>query len=145
MAQTQTIPIEFNSRFAKQMLTFNPSMPTVPTFAIRETDVSRHNGGTSGAPLKAPETIVFWEHYRLYRTIGQQMLERRAKIGCKNATVGKNGLTRDNKFNEVAAATNVHGTSGAGSLELWAINGCRVYVTANLWNQLFPGIPKINV
>ena len=24
----------------------------VPTFAVRETDVSRHNGGTSGAPLK---------------------------------------------------------------------------------------------
>ena len=30
----------------------NPCMPTVPTFAVRETDVSRHNGGTSGAPLK---------------------------------------------------------------------------------------------
>ena len=27
-------------------------MPTVPTFAVRETDVSRYNGGTSGAPLK---------------------------------------------------------------------------------------------
>ena len=27
-------------------------MPTVPTFAVRETDVSRHNGGTSGAPFK---------------------------------------------------------------------------------------------
>ena len=25
---------------------------TVPTFAVRETDVSRHNGGTSGALLK---------------------------------------------------------------------------------------------
>ena len=25
----------------------------VPTFAVRETDVSRHNGGTSGAPLKS--------------------------------------------------------------------------------------------
>ena len=24
----------------------------VSTFAVRETDVSRHNGGTSGAPLK---------------------------------------------------------------------------------------------
>ena len=30
----------------------NPCLPTVPTFAVRETDVSRHNGGTSGAPLK---------------------------------------------------------------------------------------------
>jgi len=27
-------------------------MPTVPTFAVRETDVSRHNGGTSGDPLE---------------------------------------------------------------------------------------------
>ena len=30
----------------------NPFMLTVPTFAVRETDVSRHNGGTSDAPLK---------------------------------------------------------------------------------------------
>ena len=30
----------------------NPFMPTVPAFAVREIDVSRHNGGTSGAPLK---------------------------------------------------------------------------------------------
>ena len=27
-------------------------MPTVPTFAVRETNVSRHNGVTSGAPLQ---------------------------------------------------------------------------------------------
>ena len=27
-------------------------LPTVPTFAVRETDVSRHNEGTSGAPIK---------------------------------------------------------------------------------------------
>jgi len=31
---------------------FNPFMPTVPTFAVRETGVSRHNGGSAGAPLK---------------------------------------------------------------------------------------------
>ena len=30
----------------------NQFLPTVPTFAVRETDVSRHNGGTSGALLK---------------------------------------------------------------------------------------------
>ena len=30
---------------------FNPFMPIVPTFAVRETHVSRHNGGTTGAPL----------------------------------------------------------------------------------------------
>ena len=29
-------------------------MPTVPTVAVRETDDSRHNGGTEGAPLKPP-------------------------------------------------------------------------------------------
>ena len=30
----------------------NPFLPTVPTFAVRETNVSRHDRGTSGAPLK---------------------------------------------------------------------------------------------
>ena len=30
----------------------NSFLPTVPTFAVRETDVSRQNGGTSGALLK---------------------------------------------------------------------------------------------
>ena len=30
----------------------NPFMPTVLTFVVRETEVSRHNWGTSGAPLK---------------------------------------------------------------------------------------------
>ena len=33
-------------------LGFHQFFPTVPTFAVRETDVSRHNEGTSGAPLK---------------------------------------------------------------------------------------------
>ena len=35
-----------------QELLFNLFMPTVPTFAVRETDVSQHNGGTSSTPLK---------------------------------------------------------------------------------------------
>ena len=30
----------------------NPFLPTVPTFTGRETDVSRHNGGTSGVSLQ---------------------------------------------------------------------------------------------
>ena len=34
-------------------LRINPFLPTVPTFAVRETDVSRHNGGASDAPHKA--------------------------------------------------------------------------------------------
>ena len=76
---------------------FNPFMPTVPTFAVRETDVSRHNGGTSGAPFKplivdsalralstlrglrgAPEVPPLC---RETQSLGQQMLERWAKIG----------------------------------------------------------------
>ena len=79
-------------------------MPTVPTFADQETDVSWHDGGTSGAPLKplrddsALRTLsslrgLSWHprppHYAERRqSLGQQMLE----LGCKNATVGKNGL-----------------------------------------------------
>ena len=70
----------------------NPFMPTVPTFAVRETDVSRHDGGTSGAPLKplrddsalralsilrglrrAPEVPPLC---RETQSLGQQMLER---------------------------------------------------------------------
>ena len=35
-----------------QLESLNPFMPTVQTFTVRETSVSRHNGGTSGAPLK---------------------------------------------------------------------------------------------
>ena len=31
---------------------FNPFLPTVQTFAVRETDVSRHNRGTWGVHLK---------------------------------------------------------------------------------------------
>ena len=73
-------------------LIINPFIPTVPTFAVRETDVSRHNGGTSGAPLKplrvdstlralsslrglrgAPEVPPLC---RETQSLGQQMLER---------------------------------------------------------------------
>ena len=43
------ILVSVNKRYD---ISINPFMPTVPTFAVRETDVSRHNGGTSGAPLK---------------------------------------------------------------------------------------------
>ena len=40
------------ARLREHPSSLNPFLPTVPTFAVRETDVSRHNGGTSGAPLK---------------------------------------------------------------------------------------------
>ena len=75
-------------------------MSTVPTFADRETDVSRHNGDTSDAPLKylrddsalgalstlrglrgAPEVPPLC---RETESLGQQML---------NAPVGINGLS----------------------------------------------------
>ena len=79
-------------------------MPTVPTFDVRETDVSRHNEGTSGAPFKplkddsalralstlrglrgAPEVSPLC---RETQSLGHQMLE----LSCENATVGTNGL-----------------------------------------------------
>ena len=78
----------------------NPFMPTVSTFAVRETDVSRHNGGSSGSPLKplrvdsalralstlrglrgAPDVPLLC---RDTQSLGQQML---------NAPFGINGLT----------------------------------------------------
>ena len=36
---------------SKITILINLFLPTVPTFAVRETDVSRHNGGTRGAPI----------------------------------------------------------------------------------------------
>ena len=42
----------------------NPFLPTVPTFAVCETHVSRHNLGTGGAPIMPKDSL------------GQQMLER---------------------------------------------------------------------
>ena len=61
----------------------NQFLPTVPTFAVRETDVSRLNKGTLGAPLLGAPVVP--------PANGQQMLERWAKIGCETATVAKNG------------------------------------------------------
>ena len=61
-------------------IVINPFMPTVPTFAVQETGVSRHIGGTRGDPIMQRR-----------QSLGQQMLGRWAKIGCENATVGKNG------------------------------------------------------
>ena len=65
----------------------NQFLPTVPTFAVRETDVFGHNGGTSGAPL-CRETLV----------------SRTANVG----TVGMNVLMHARKV--VAATTPVRRT-----------------------------------
>ena len=72
----------------------------VPTFAVRETCVSRHNGGTAGAPLKplrddsALRTLSSLRGLRgapevppLFR---ETSVSRTANVG----TVGKNGLKR---------------------------------------------------
>jgi len=41
----------FSYKLLRLLLCQNPFLPTVPTFAVRETDVSRHNGGTSGSTI----------------------------------------------------------------------------------------------
>ena len=68
--------------------------PTVPTFDVRETHVSRHNGGTSGAPLeplrddsvlralsslrglRGHPKLPHYAERHLGQSLGQQMLER---------------------------------------------------------------------
>ena len=35
----------------------NQFLPTVPTFAVRETDVCRHNGGTRGSPIMPRDAV----------------------------------------------------------------------------------------
>ena len=40
------------THFCPPLRFHNQFLPPVPTFAVRETDVFRHNGGTSGAPIK---------------------------------------------------------------------------------------------
>ena len=40
------------THFCPPLRFHNQFLPTVPTFSVRETDVSWHNGGTSGAPFK---------------------------------------------------------------------------------------------
>ena len=76
----------------------NPFMPTVPTFAVRETDVSRHNGGTSGAPLKPLRDDCVLRALSSLRVLSgapevpplyrETSVSRTANVG----TVGKNGL-----------------------------------------------------
>ena len=82
---------------AQRAVWFNPFLPTVPTFAVRETDVSRHNGGTSDAPhkpLRNDSALRALSSLRGLRgalevpplcretqSLGQHMLERWAKMG----------------------------------------------------------------
>ena len=76
----------------------NPFMPTVPTFAVRETDVSRHNGGALSAPLKplrddsALRTLSSLRGLRGAQKepplCRETSISRTANVG----TVGKNGL-----------------------------------------------------
>ena len=76
-------------------------MPTVPTFAVREIDVSRHNGGTSGAslkPLRDDSVLRALSSLRGLRgapevppLCRETSVSRTANVG----TVGKNGLSSD--------------------------------------------------
>ena len=47
------------------MSTFNPFVPTVPTFAVRETASLGIMGAPRVPPLNPEESIVLSEHYRL--------------------------------------------------------------------------------
>ena len=80
----------------------NQFLPTVPTFAVRETDVSRHNGGTSGASLKP---LTYDSALRALSSLGglrgapevpplsrETLVSRTANVG----TVGKNWLRKRN-------------------------------------------------
>ena len=44
----------------------NPFVPTVPTFAVRETASLGIMGEPRVPPLNPSKTIVLWEHYRLW-------------------------------------------------------------------------------
>ena len=80
----------------------NPFMPAVQTFAVRETDVSRHNGGTSGAPLKplrddrALRALSFLRGLRGAPKVPPLCRETQSlEEHMLNATVGINGLIFD--------------------------------------------------
>ena len=66
----ERIPISYTEKLtAAKPVHLSDSYPIfahqVPTFAVRETDVSRYNGGTRVPPLNPSESIVLSEHYRL--------------------------------------------------------------------------------
>ena len=102
-------------------------MPTVPTFAVRETDVSWHNVGASGAPLKPlrDDSVLralssLWglrgapavpPLCRETQSLGQQML---------NATVGINGLTHPLQAIEMVCALSLSNIYLISSKWLWS-------------------------
>ena len=73
-------------------------MPTVPTFAVRQTDVSRHNGGTSGVllkPLRDDNALRTLSSLRGLRGAPEFPPLCRETSVCRTAnvgTVGMNGL-----------------------------------------------------
>ena len=80
------------------MYSFNPFLPTVPTFAVRETDVSRHNGGTSSTPLKPlrdDSTLRALSSLRGLRGAPEAPLCRETSVSrtANVGTVGMNGLS----------------------------------------------------
>ena len=87
------------------------------TFAVRENDVSRHNGGTSGAhlkPFRDDSALRALSSLRERRqSLGQQMLERWAKIASVtiNVAVGVPGRG-------IAAGVQARLPAGPGTAEL---------------------------
>ena len=84
-------------------------MPTVPTFAVRDTDVSRHNGGTSGAPLKPlrdDSALTVLSSLRGLRGAPHPRFPHYAETSVSRianfGTVGKNGLTLKSTLNSQA-------------------------------------------
>ena len=90
--------VYLNSTDVQSTLSINQFSHTVQTFAVRETDVSRHKGGTSGAPLKPLRLDSALKALSSLRGLRgapdvpplcrETSVARTANVG----TVGKNGL-----------------------------------------------------
>ena len=91
----------WNFKSMQRIKPINPFMPTGAFNICCPRDcVSRHNGGTSGAPIEEPRVPPVHQCCdnedtrgaplcRETQSLGQQMLE----LSCENATVGTNGLS----------------------------------------------------
>ena len=100
--------MHYNNHFSHVL---NPFMPTVPTFAVRETDVSRHNGETSGAPLRDDSALRALSSLSGLRgapevppLCRETSVSRTANVG----TVGKNWLTWEKILSPKKNPTSLH-------------------------------------
>ena len=112
---------------AVSLLFSNPFFPSVPTFAVREIDVSRHNGGTSGAPLKSPRDDGALKALSSLRGLRgapevpplcrESSVSRTANVG----TEGKNGLSQPYILYEIENQEKIY-RQGKGFLLLCQID-----------------------